>query len=186
MERGVLRYRHRVGRPLCMIMCSGLGVFLLTVAFFVLFSETTKDPCVHAVEPVLPTVAGSTPSSSIGAGSGAGEIAALAPAQMADVDCHQEPPGGTSSWGWFAFGGAVLLLGIGIGGFRGGCKYETVEIDTRPSDHWTVTIGRYAWRWVMLRETKHVVSVNSEARRVDCEDTGGLCAGAVVRVQAHD
>ena len=72
------------------------------------------------------------------------------------------------------------VLGIGIGGFKGGCKFETVEIDKRRNEFWTITIARRAWRLFVLREVQHQVSTEAEAVKVDCEDAGGLCAGGIV------
>lgn len=72
------------------------------------------------------------------------------------------------------------VLGIGIGGFKGGCKFETVEIDKRRNEFWTITIARRAWRLFVLREVQHQVSTEAEAVKMDCEDAGGLCAGGIV------
>ena len=37
----------------------------------------------------------------------------------------------------FTFGGVLLLLGAGIGGLRGGCKYEVITVDkARAAPDW--------------------------------------------------
>ena len=100
--------------------------------------------------------------------------------------CHAVPPGGASSIGWFAFGGAILLMAIMIGGLRGGCKYEEVEME-KSQESVVITITRRACMCIeafrcqkcILRESVHTLSSDVEAAQCDYEADGGVCSGAI-------
>jgi hypothetical protein len=102
--------------------------------------------------------------------------------------CHNVPPGGASSPGWFAFGGAILVMAMMVGGLRGGCKYEEVELDKTQTGV-VITISRRAcmcleslrrMHCLLLRTPEtHTLSLDAEAAQCDYEADGGVCSGAI-------
>ena len=111
------------------------------------------------------------------------------PAPPPPPPCHEVPPGGTHSLGWFLFGGLVLILSLFFGGCRGGCKYEEVEF-AKHSQGVQVTVSRFAfqciksWKCCRLGSEKshidkpHAFTRDLEAQKVDYEEAGGVCAPA--------
>ena len=108
------RFHHFVGRSLCMLMCTGLGLFLCMIGLITLFSEVTREPCVVESPPVI-ALSGTTSAASMPEpepepasswSDGVPVDAGVVPGPV--LECHRVPRDGAVSWAWFAFGGSVL------------------------------------------------------------------------------
>lgn len=227
---GVFVIRHKVGRSLCAIICSGIGFFLLSIAVVTMVLEFSLDACeynniglncwdfdeerertdgycgsavckleyvvleedfIHACAVRVPechfndmawqcpgacmhkyeegvctnAVVVDTDDASSASSAFAPPLpppppppspTALAASDegfwCTDLDCapcadRVHPRGGVASVGWYVFGGIMLLMGVLIGGLKGGCKYEIITIDITQAD-WRVEIIRKAWNIV--------------------------------------